>query len=232
MAAAPTALGLLIAEGYRLRLMRGLEQLLADGGYPLVAGVDEVGRGCLAGPVVAAAVLVDPTSWIPGVDDSKRLKPLQRERIAKLIRRTAVASSVIAVPASTIDRINILEATRLAMTEALRSLHIAPDCALVDAIALGDFPFPTVPIVRGDSFSYAVACASILAKTERDQMMLDYHHRYPDYGFESNKGYGAKEHRDALVEHGPTPIHRLTFKSVLPRLGYEPESGFEQEASL
>ena len=206
-----------MAESYRLHLMRGLEQLLADGGFRLIAGVDEVGRGCLAGPVVAAAVIVDPLCFIPGVDDSKRLPKDRREKISQAIRKQAVATAVASVPASTIDRINILEATRLAMTDALRSLHIAPDLAVVDAVPLSGLPYPTVPVHRGDSFSFAVACASIVAKTERDRMMAAYHDQYPDYGFESNKGYGAKAHRDALVEFGPSPIHRLTFKSVVPR---------------
>jgi ribonuclease HII len=219
MAADYSGLGALMAESYRLRLMRGLEQLLADGGYRLIAGVDEVGRGCLAGPVVAAAVIVDPSCWIPGVDDSKRLPADRRERISRAIRKQAIAIAVATVPASTIDRINILQATRLAMTDALRSLHIAPDLAVIDAVPLAGLPFPTVPIHRGDSFSFAVACASIVAKTERDRMMAEYHLQYPDYGFASNKGYGAKAHRDALVEFGPTPIHRLTFRSVLPRQG-------------
>ena len=208
----------LLGEAFRLRLLRGLEAFLGQAGYGLVAGVDEAGRGCLAGPVVAAAVIVDPRIAVPGVDDSKRLSATLRERLAVAIRRSSIAWSVAQVSPQTIDRINILEATRRAMRRALKTLKPAPDCALVDAVPLARVPFPCFPLVRGDNLSYAVACASILAKVTRDRMMLDLHRRYPQYGFDSHKGYGAWQHREALRHHGPTPIHRLTFRSVLPRL--------------
>ncbi len=214
---APQELVGLMAEAYRLHLMRGVEQLLADAGFRLVAGVDEAGRGCLAGPVVAAAVVVEPDCLIPGIDDSKKLDAPARERLAEVIRMEAVAYSVVAVPAATIDRINVLEATRAAMFEALGTLRVAPDCAIIDAVRLRGLPFPSLPIVRGDAISFAVACASILAKTERDRMMTELDGDFPEYGFARNKGYGAPEHRVALAELGPTPHHRLTFRSVLPR---------------
>ena len=207
----------LYAEAYRLRLLRGLEDLLARHGYALIAGVDEVGRGSLAGPVVAAAVIVDPCCTIPGVDDSKCLTAPERERLAALIRSTAVATAVAHVPAGVIDQVNVLEATRRAMRKALSDLRPAPDCALVDAVPLPGFPFPCIPVVRGDVMSYAVACASIVAKVERDRWMVDLHRDYPHYGFASHKGYSVPEHMQALVTYGPCPEHRLTFRQVLPR---------------
>jgi ribonuclease HII len=213
----------LIAEACRLRLMRGLEELLAQAGYRRVAGVDEVGRGCLAGPVVAAAVIADPSSLVPGVDDSKALNPEERERIAAEVRRTAVAWAVAEVSAAVIDRINILEASRLAMAGALGRLRPAPDCAVVDAVAVRGLPFPCLPVVRGDAASYAVACASIVAKVARDRLMRDLDRDWPQYGFGAHKGYAAPEHLRALEVYGPSPWHRLTFHSVVPRLDRETE---------
>ena len=211
----------LIAEAYRLRLMRGLERQFATAGYGLVAGVDEAGRGCLAGPVVAAAVVVSPDCLIPGVDDSKRLSARQRERLAETIKERAAAWSVARGDAALIDRINVLEATRWAMRSALGSLPVRPAVALVDAVRLDAVDVcggevPSVPLVRADSLSFAVACASIIAKTDRDRLMAAYDRQYPGFGFASHKGYGSADHRAALRELGPTPLHRLTFRSVLP----------------
>ena len=213
------------AEARRLRWLRGLEESLADLGYRRIAGVDEAGRGCLAGPVVAGAVLVEPgvrEALVPGVDDSKELRPEHRERLAAAIRRAHPVHATAAVSAAEIDRTNILRATRRAMAESVARLDRGgrraeewPDLVLVDAVRL-DLEVPQLPVIRGDQISYAVACASILAKTERDRMMASLHRRWPQYAFDSNKGYGSQAHRDALVEHGPCPEHRLTFKSVLP----------------
>ena len=208
----------LFVEAYRLHLLRGLEERLSRCGYGLIAGVDEVGRGSLAGPVVAAAVVLDGhCCLVPGVDDSKCLTAPERERAAEAIRSHAVAFAVAAIPPDVIDRINILEATRLAMGEALSRLCPAPDCAVVDAVRLSGFGFPCIPLVRGDCFSYGVACASILAKVERDRMMVELDHEYPQYGFAAHKGYGVAEHLEALSAYGPSPVHRLTYKPVLPR---------------
>jgi ribonuclease HII len=207
----------LFVEAYRLHLLRGLEERLSRCGYGLIAGVDEVGRGSLAGPVVAAAVVFDGRCLVPGVDDSKCLTPPERERAAVAIRSHAVAFAVAAIPPDVIDRINILEATRLAMGEALSRLRPAPDCAVVDAVRLSGFGFPCIPLVRGDCFSYGVAAASILAKVERDRMMVELDRTYPQYGFAAHKGYGVAEHLEALSAYGPSPIHRLTYKPVLPR---------------
>ena len=207
----------LFVEAYRLHLLRGLEEGLARCGYGLIAGVDEVGRGSLAGPVVAAAVILDRRCLIPGVDDSKCLTAPERERAAEAIRAHAVAVAVAAISPGVIDQVNILEATRLAMGEALSRLRPAPDCAVVDAVRLSGFGFPCIPLVRGDCFSYAVACASILAKVERDRMMVELGREYPHYGFAEHKGYGVPEHLEALSVYGPSPIHRLTYKPVLHR---------------
>ncbi|MCH9650372.1 MAG: ribonuclease HII [Deltaproteobacteria bacterium] len=190
--------------------------MLGSAGYERIAGVDEAGRGSLAGPVVAAAVIMDPHRVVPGVDDSKKLSRLRRERLEPAIRRASLASAVVRVPPDIIDRINILEATRRAMSEALTALDPKPDCAVVDAVPLADLPCPSLPLVRGDCLSYGVACASVLAKVDRDRWMTQMHRHYPDYGFADHKGYGAPAHLEALRKHGPSPIHRLTFRSVLP----------------
>lgn len=207
----------LFVEAYRLRLLRGLEEGLSGCGFGLIAGVDEVGRGSLAGPVVAAAVIVNARCLIPGVDDSKCLTPPERERAAEAIRGTSVAAAVAAVPPEVIDCVNILEASRQAMCDALSRLRPAPDCAVVDAVRLSGFGFPCVPLIRGDCLSYAVACASILAKVERDRMMVELDREYPQYGFAAHKGYSVPEHLEALSAYGPCPVHRLTFRPVLPR---------------
>lgn len=212
-----TTMAQLLAETYRLRLMRGLEDLLRGCGFGRIAGVDEAGRGCLAGPVVAAAVVVEPDRAVPGVDDSKALSADQRRRLAAAIRRAHPVSAVAAVSPRDIDRLNILEATRRAMSRAIRRLRPAPDLVLIDAVALADLELPNLSVVRGDQISYAVACASILAKHERDRTMVELDRRYPQYGFAANKGYGAPQHRRALAEYGPSDVHRLTFRSVLPR---------------
>jgi ribonuclease HII len=208
----------LFAEAYRLHLMRGVEELLSRYGFARIAGVDEVGRGSLAGPVVAAAVIVDLRSAVPGVDDSKCLTAEERERSAEAIRASALATAVVPIPPDVIDRINILEATRLAMRQALMQLRPVPDCALIDAVCIPGLGYPCLPLIRGDSVSYAIACASILAKVERDRMMVQLHDSYPQYGFAAHKGYGVAEHLRALETYGPCPSHRLTYKPVLPRL--------------
>jgi ribonuclease HII len=213
----------LFAEAYRLCLLRGLEDLLGGWGYARIAGVDEAGRGSLAGPVVAAAVVVDAGRAVPGVDDSKCLTAPERERLAAVIRRAALATAVVAVEPEVIDRINILEATRRAMTSALRNLRPRPDCAVVDAVSLSGLRFPCLPVVRGDCISYAVASASILAKVERDRMMVELDRRYPQYGFAEHKGYSVPEHLAALRVYGPSPVHRLTYRPVVPRA--EPRVG-------
>lgn len=194
------------------------ERAALRGGARRVAGIDEAGRGPLAGPVVAAAVIPDPQRPLPGVDDSKALAPEVRARLAARIRATAVAWSVAAASPATIDRINILAATRKVMREAVAALRTRPALVLVDAVPLPGLGAPCLPLVRGDCISYAVACASILAKEERDRQMVEMDGSYPHYGFARHKGYAAEEHRRALARYGPCPQHRLTFGSVVPRL--------------
>ncbi|MCB1033652.1 MAG: ribonuclease HII [Acidobacteria bacterium] len=207
----------LFGESLRLRWLRGLEAMLGSAGYERVAGVDEVGRGSLAGPVVAAAVIPAPDRVLPGVDDSKKLSSAQRRSLSEAILRTSIACTVVEVSPQIIDEINILEATKRAMTGALASLDPEPDCALVDAVALRGFPFPCLPLVKADALSYSVACASIVAKVARDCTMEELHADFPHYDFATNKGYGAPAHLRALEEFGPSPVHRLSFRSVLPR---------------
>ncbi|MCE5239719.1 ribonuclease HII [bacterium] len=180
-------------------------------GLRYVAGVDEVGRGPLAGPVVAAAVIFPPDVHIPHVTDSKLLRPEEREELAERIRAEALAWGVGLVPAPLIDAINILRATHVAMREAIRSLDPAPEMLLVDGRALPDIEFPQVHVIGGDRRSFVIAAASILAKTHRDRIMEHLDALYPQYGFAGHKGYASAEHLRAIGEHGPCPAHRLSF---------------------
>jgi ribonuclease HII len=183
-------------------------------GYRLIAGVDEVGRGPLAGPVVASAVLFASTPDIPGIKDSKALRPAQREALLLSINREALAIGVGIVWPSSIDEINIHRASLLAMERAVDSLHPIPHLLLIDGPYPIKSPLPQKPIIRGDSLSVSIAAASIVAKTARDRMMDAYDMLYPGYGFNRNKGYGTKAHREALGRLGSTAIHRKSFKGV------------------
>ncbi len=217
----------LFCELFRLELLQALEVRLRQAGFAAVAGVDEAGRGCLAGPVVAAAVVPGPGPAIPGIDDSKRLEPEARFQLAGEIRRTATAFAVVHVAAEVIDRINILEASRLAMRHAVAALRPAADCVVTDAMPLPGIGVPCIPVVKGDALSYAVACASILAKAERDARMVELDSELPWYGFAAHKGYSAPEHLAAIERYGPSREHRLTFRSTVPRL-----SEFDRPLSL
>lgn len=182
-------------------------------GHRWIAGLDEAGRGCLFGPVFAAAVILSPERPIPGLDDSKRLSADRRVELAVLVRERAVAWAVASAEASEIDRINILEASRLAMRRALARLSVPPDYLLVDALRL-DAGIDERALIHGDARCQSIAAASILAKVDRDALMEDYHSRYPVYGLARHKGYGTPEHLRALVEYGPTPEHRHSFAPV------------------
>jgi ribonuclease HII len=185
------------------------------GGFRLIAGVDEVGRGALAGPVVAAAVILDPEQPLPvGLDDSKKLTALQRERIANEILQTALAFAVGQVEPEEIDRINILQASRLAMIEALKQLDPCADYVLIDAVQLKEAALPQKAIIHGDSISASIAAASVIAKTYRDALMRAFHEVYPTYNFAKHVGYSTREHMDALRVHGPCRIHRKSFHGV------------------
>ena len=190
-----------------------IERELLSQGFKTIAGVDEVGRGPLAGPVVCAAVVMPlkEIEIIQGVDDSKKLSPKKRELLAKLIRERALAYTVYEVNEKIIDEINILQATRLGMKNALESLKIVPDTVITDGNMTLDISFPQRSIVHGDALSYSIGAASIVAKVFRDALMEEYAKTYPAYGFERNKGYGTAEHIRAIKEHGICPIHRRTF---------------------
>lgn len=208
----------MVAEMYRLFLLRGLENALGQMGYGAIAGVDEAGRGALAGPVVSAAVILPTGVLIPGVDDSKVLSPPKREKIAVLIKKRAIAWRIEIASSEEIDQTDILRAVKRTMGDALARLNPEPDYALVDAVRLPIESFPVLSTVRGDALSYSIAAASILAKTFRDAWMTDLSHHYPHYGFDRHFGYGVAAHRQALKDYGPCPEHRLTYKSVVPRL--------------
>lgn len=179
-------------------------------GTTLIAGVDEVGRGPLAGPVVVASVIMPTDELIEGVDDSKKLSEKKREKLYPLILEKAICYNLAVVDEKTIDEINILEATKKAMKEAITGMETTPEVVLIDAVKL-DVPVRTVSIIKGDQRSYNISCASIIAKVYRDRMMNEYAKVYPEYGFERNKGYGTKEHIEAIEKYGATPIHRKTF---------------------
>lgn len=186
-------------------------------GFHLVAGVDEVGRGALAGPVVAAAVIIDPDRPLPeGLDDSKKLTKAQRERISEELKRTAICYAVGLVEPEEIDRINILQATKRAMMIAVEGLAPCADHLLIDAVQLKDCPLPQKAIIRGDAISASIAAASCIAKTHRDELMRALHDVYPQYDFARHVGYGTQLHQKALRLHGPCPIHRKSFRGVLP----------------
>src|SRR5579871_5252863 len=190
-----------------------LERELRARGFHLVAGVDEVGRGALFGPVVAAAVILSPERPVRGLNDSKQLEPERREVLAGRIRERAVAWAVAAVDAATIDWINIYQASRRAMEMAVAQLSPAPDFLLIDALPLG-LVTPQRPLIKGDERCHAIAAASIIAKVWRDDCMRRWDEIYPEYGLASHKGYSTPEHTQALREYGPTPLHRLSFDPV------------------
>ena len=176
-----------------------------------IAGVDEVGRGPLAGPVVAAAVILPPDFAVLGVNDSKKLSPAKREALYDEIMDKAEAVGVGMASPARIDEINILQATYEAMREAVAALNVAPDLLLNDAVTIPGISIPQVPIIKGDAKSVSIAAASIIAKVTRDRLMVQYDKILPGYGFAQHKGYGSREHIEAIRRLGPTPIHRQTF---------------------
>ncbi len=180
-------------------------------GYRVICGVDEAGRGPLAGPVCAAAVILPPHAQIPGLNDSKKLSDKRRRELFPVIREQAVAYGIGLASHEEIDRINILQATFLAMERAISQLNIKPELALIDGNREKDFGLPAKTIVHGDSLSASIAAASILAKVTRDDLMLQMAEKFPEYGFDIHKGYGTKAHYEALRTYGPSPIHRMTF---------------------
>lgn len=200
----------------RSRATRSFERALARVGFARVAGVDEAGRGCLAGPVVAAAVILPERCPIRGIRDSKQVPPAERERLFHEIVEASDAWAVAVVDAAEIDRINIARASLKAMREAVLALSPLPDAVLVDAFRIPDLPMPQRAIVHGDARSRAIAAASIVAKVTRDRLMTALHERDPRYGFDRHKGYATAEHLAALARFGYSPVHRRSFRP--PRL--------------
>lgn len=203
----------------RLKEMKARETELHRQGYVNIAGVDEVGRGPLAGPVVAAAVVLPEDFDVLGIDDSKKLSEKRREELFDVILEKAVAWGIGMADHSTIDEINILQATKLAMKDAIADLSgklEGIDYIIFDAVKINDLKLPQEAVIKGDSKILAVAAASIVAKVTRDRMMVAYAEEYPGYGFEKNKGYGTKQHYEGIARQGICPIHRKTFlKKVL-----------------
>ena len=203
----------------KLRLLKRLkctlkyEKLACAAGATMVAGVDEVGRGSLFGPVVAAAVILDPAYRLRGLRDSKLLDRETRERLAPRIREHSLAWAIAAVDVATIDQINIYWASKLAMEQAVAMMTPAPDHLLIDALRL-KCDCPQTPIIHGDALSASIAAASIIAKVERDAMIAAWDPAFPEYGLASNKGYSTPKHLKILREKGPTPLHRLSFAPV------------------
>ena len=210
-------------NGFRLQADRTVwtigfdfEEQARSEGFLFVAGVDEVGRGCLAGPVVAAACILDLSKAVPAkLNDSKKLTAKQRDEIGEELRANALTFGIGTVEAEEIDRINILEATKKAMLLAIEALKPNADFLLIDALQLKHVSLPQKAIIKGDSISYSIAAASVIAKTYRDGLMTELDLQFPQYGFADHKGYGAASHRAAIKEHGPCPLHRKTFRGVV-----------------
>lgn len=202
-------------ELQRLHALNTFERAARQQGFTRIAGIDEAGRGPLAGPVVAVACIIPEDVFIPGVDDSKKLTPQKRQAIFELIKAdTRILFGIGIVSHDLIDAINIFQATVQAMHLAVANLTCVPDYLLVDGMKLSHPSIPAQKIIKGDQLSQSIAAASIIAKETRDEMMRDYHKQWPHYGFDQHKGYATALHKHALSLHGPCPIHRLTFASL------------------
>lgn len=202
-------------EKRRLQIMTQLESAARKAGYRLIAGIDEAGRGPLAGPVVAAACILPDQLLIPGINDSKQLTALERERIYDILTQDPrVICGVGIIDSDLIDRVNIYQATIHAMMYAISELSVLPDYLLVDGMKLPHCTIPHSKEIKGDERSQSIAAASIIAKVTRDRLMREYHDRWPMYGFDRHKGYGTPAHLEALEQHGPCSIHRMTFEPM------------------
>ena len=199
------------------RRMSMFEEQLKQQGYTRIAGIDEVGRGPLAGPVVAAAVILPEGFFLPGLNDSKQLTQAKREEYAAYILEQAEAAGIGIIHSDEIDRVNIYEASKKAMLAALADLHTVPGHLLIDAMEL-ETPIPQMSLIKGDARSISIAAASIVAKVERDRMMAEYAEMHPEYGFDKHMGYGTAVHLEALNRYGPLPWHRKSFAPVRDRL--------------
>ncbi len=207
---------MLKAEKKRLLRLKSLEAEIKAQGYKIIVGIDEVGRGPLAGPVMAAACFIPDYIFIEGIKDSKLLSPKKRAHIFEVIRNNSeVIYGVGAASAEEIDLLNIYQATRLAMARAIEGLPIKPDYLLIDAMELPDSPFSQKKVIKGDLVSYCIAAASIIAKEKRDALMQDFDKEWPQYGFAQHKGYGTLMHKNAIQLHGLCSIHRKSFNKSL-----------------
>lgn len=206
-------------EKVRLLAMSVYEKQAYNEGCQFIAGIDEVGRGPLAGPVAAAAVILPPGFFLPGINDSKKISARLRTELVSDIKRQAVAWAVGFVFPPHLDKVNILNATREAMAAAVLELQVKPDLLLIDAVKIPDIHIRQQSIIKGDSLSISIACASILAKVERDESMQAYDGLYPGYGFARHKGYATREHMEALTRLGPSPIHRRSFEPIKTMVG-------------
>ena len=199
-------------EEQRLNELKEIDKSYFKEGYNYICGIDEAGRGPLAGPVVVAAVIMPKDSMIEGVNDSKKVSEKKREKLYELIIEEAISYSVGIVDQNEIDRINILNATKAGLTEAVRTLKVKPELILVDALTnIDTCGVPYKSIIKGDAKSYSIAAASIIAKVTRDRIMREWDKVYPEYGFEKHKGYGTAAHISAIKENGLCPLHRLSF---------------------
>lgn len=202
-------------ELLRLKAMQEIENNCRLSGYKYIAGVDEAGRGPLAGPVCAAAVILPEDAVIEGLNDSKKLSEKKREELYDKIIDTALAYNIEMVDEKIIDDINILNATYVAMNRAVDGLQIKPDFVLIDGNRIEGMTIPHETVVKGDAKSLSIAAASVLAKVTRDRYICEISDQYPEYNFKKHKGYGTKEHTEAILQHGPCPIHRMTFLKKL-----------------
>ena len=191
------------------------ENALKEKGYKFIAGVDEAGRGPLAGPVYAAAVILKEGAVIDGINDSKKLTEKKREELFDIIIENSVSYAIASVDEKVIDEVNILNATHMAMNDAVGKLKQKADFVLIDGNSIKNMKTPHETVVKGDAKSISIAAASILAKVSRDRYITEMAEKYPQYGFEKHKGYGTKAHNEAILEHGPSPIHRKTFLKKL-----------------
>lgn len=202
-------------EMLRLQALTAIERSCLEEGFTCIAGVDEAGRGPLAGPVVAAACIIPKDVLIPGIDDSKKLKPAQRQFLYdRLVTDPTIIYGVGIVESDEIDRINIYQATIQAMRQAIDALILKPDILLIDGLKLEAYPIPSRKIIKGDSLSQSIAAASIIAKETRDRLMNEQHRLWPSYKFDQHKGYATSEHLAAIKKYGPCPIHRKSYGPI------------------
>jgi ribonuclease HII len=220
------------SDRVRMLNMLNFERVLWKSGIRSIAGVDEVGIGPLAGPVVAAAVVFPPDTELAGIDDSKRLDPEQRLKMEAVIRRAATAIGVGLAEVGEIDRLNIYHAALLAMRRAVEALPVKPDHLLIDARVIPDVSIPQNSFFKGDGINFSIAAASIIAKTHRDRLMEELEKKYPSYGFAQHRGYGTAEHQNAIRQLGPCPIHRMSFPFIRELCGAFSELFYELKQQL